>query len=328
MYFEQDASLHHIAEKVVAIIGYGIQGKAFAANLRDSGVSVIIGNRPDDYRDAALRDGFDTRPIADAVENASVVILLIPDDAHPEVYRAEIAPHLRQSDLLILAHGFSIRFGQIELRPDVDAALLAPKMFGKPIRQHYTAGSGVPAFIDVIQDVSGQALPRTLAIAKAVGFTRYGVMPVSHVSETELDLFQEQFLTPLLIDATRIAFEILIEAGFDPAAALLDMHASGEMAEMMSEAATAGLYEVIEQQGSPTCRLGVQHYLGTLLGEDVKVKGRAILQQIRDGAFVQILKREADAGYPSLAAYRAMYQTSDLTRTHERLRAAFRSTPV
>jgi ketol-acid reductoisomerase len=325
MYFEKDADLHHIADKVVTIIGYGIQGKAFAANLRDSGVSVIVGNRSDEYRDAAHKDGFDTRPIADAVKYASVVVLLIPDDAHPEVYRSQIAPHLQHGDLFILAHGFSIRFRQIALRPDIDVALLAPKMFGKPIRQHYTDGTGVPAFIDVIQDVSGLALPRTLAIAKAVGFTRYGVMPVSHVSETELDLFQEQFLTPLLIDASRIAFEVLVEAGYDPMASLLDMYASGEMAEMMSEAATTGLFEVIEQQGSPTCRLGVQQNLGKLLGEDVTAKGREILKQIRDGSFVEVLKKEAAAGYPSLTAYKKMYQASDLTKTHDRLRAAFGS---
>lgn len=194
-------------------------------------------------------------------------------------------------------------------------------MFGKPIRQQYTDGSGVLAFIDVIQDASCLALQRTLAIAKAVGFTRYGVMPVSHVTETELDLFQEQFLAPLLIDAVRIAFEVLVDAGYDRIPSLLDMHASGEMAEMMSEAVSAGLYEVIEQQGSPTCRFGVQRYLGKLLGEDVKGKGKEILEDIRSGGFVNALKKEAEAGYPTLSDYQAMYRASDVTKTHDQLRA-------
>lgn len=325
MYFDKDASLDHVKDDTVAIIGYGIQGKAFAANLRDSGVRVIVGNRDDEYRDLAVADGYDTRPIADAVKDASIVLLLIPDEAHPEVFDTRIAPHLRAGDLFVVAHGFSIRYERITFPADVDVALLAPKMFGKPIRQRYVDGSGVLAFVDVIQDASDRALRRTLGIAKAVGFTRYGVLPVSHATETELDLFQEQFLTPLLLDAFRIAFEVLVEAGHDPVPSLLDMHASGEMAEMMVEAATTGLYEVIEQQGSPTCRYGVQRYLGTLIGDEVKAKGRRILADIRNGGFVEALAKEGEAGYPSLAEYEAMYRASDLTKAHDRYRAVLGS---
>lgn len=321
MYFDKDASPQDIGGEVVAVIGYGIQGKAFAANLRDSGVPVVVGNRADEYRHAALADGFDTRPIADAVRSASIVVLLIPDEAHPEVFRTQIGPHLHDGDLFILAHGFSVRFSRIDVPAGVDVALLAPKMFGKPIRQRYTEGGGVLAFIDVIRDPSGRALRRTLGIAQAVGFTRYGVMPVSHVTETELDLFQEQFLTPMLLDAFRIAFELLVEAGYDPIPSLLDMHASGEMAEMMIEAASAGLFEVIEQQSSPTCRFGVQRYLGKLIGEEeVKARGRQILADIRGGGFVAALAREAGADYPSLAAYQAMYRASTITKTHDEYR--------
>ena len=324
MYFEKDASLHHIEGEVVAVVGYGIQGKAFAANLRDSGVRVVIGNRADEYREAAIEDGFDTRSIADAVKAASIVLLLIPDEAHPEVYNEDIAPRLNDGDLFIVAHGFSVRFDRIALSPNIDVALLAPKMFGKPIRQRYIDGSGVLAFLDVIQDPSSRALARTLGIAKAVGFTRYGVMPVSCATETELDLFQEQFLTPLLLDAFKLAFNVLVEAGYDPVPSLLDMHASGEMAEMMVEAASAGLYEVIEQQGSPTCRFGVQRYLGKLIGPEVAAKGRRILDDIRNGGFVEALAKEAAADYPSLDDYQAMYQASDLTKTHDRYRAVLR----
>lgn len=321
MYFEKDASLHHLEGATVAVIGYGIQGKAFAANLRDSGVSVIVGNRADEYQEEALADGFDTRSIAEAVESASVVLLLIPDEAHQEVFETGIAPNLRDGDLFLIAHGFSIRFKRLALREGMDVALLAPKMFGRPIRQRYLDGSGVLAFVDVIQDSTGLALQRTLAIAKAVGFTRYGVMPVSHATETELDLFQEQFLTPLLIDAFRISFQVLVEAGCDPVAALLDTYASGEMAEMMTEAATVGLFEIIEQQGSPTCRYGVQRYVGQMLGDDFKAKGHQILEDIRNGGFVEALQREAEAGYPSLDDYTAMYEASEVTKTHHLLRA-------
>lgn len=325
MYFEKDASISDIGGETVAVVGYGIQGKAFAANLRDSGVAVVIGNRDDAYRGEAVTDGFDTRPIADAVRAASIVILLIPDEAHPEVFTADIAPHLRDGDLFVLAHGFSLRFDRIDVAPGVDVALLAPKMFGRPIRRRYLAGDGVLAFVDVVSDATGRALARTLGVASAVGFTRYGVLPVSTATETELDLFQEQFLTPLLLDAVRLAFEILVDGGCDPIAALLDMHASGEMAEMMVEAATIGLYEVIEQQGSPTCRFGVQRYLGTLLGDDVRDKGRTILADIRDGRFLTALVKEAEAGYPSLEDYRAAYRAAALTTTHDDYRAVLQS---
>ncbi|MGW0828315.1 NAD(P)-binding domain-containing protein [Streptomyces sp. NPDC002845] len=192
MYFEKDVSPHDIDGETVAVIGYGIQGKAFAANLRDSGVPVIVGNRDDAYRKAAMEDGFDTRPIADAVMDASIIVLLIPDEAHPQVYDREIAAYLNNGDLFIMAHGFSVRFRRIVLPGEADVALLAPKMFGKPIRERYLDGSGVLAFVDVMQDATQRALPRTLAIAQAMGFTRYGVLPVSHATETELDLFQEQ----------------------------------------------------------------------------------------------------------------------------------------
>lgn len=325
MYRENDASLNDIEGEVVAVIGYGIQGKAFAANLRDSGIPVVVGNRDDEYRDAALADGFDTRSIADAVKSASIVILLIPDEAHPQVYDEHIAQHLNDGDLFIVAHGFSIRFKRIELPSNVDVALLAPKMFGKPIRERYLEGRGVLAFIDVISDWSGRALPRTLGIAKAVGFTRYGVMPVSHVTETELDLFQEQFLTPMLLGTFAIAFEVLVEAGYDPIPSLLDMHASGEMAEMMVEAATVGLFEVIEQQSSPTCRFGVQRYLGKLVAADAKAKGREIIDDIRSGRFVEDLTKEAQADYPSLSTYQEMYQASEVTKTHDKYRAILSS---
>lgn len=320
MFFEKDASPQHIEGEGVAVVGYGIQGKAFAANLRDSGVPVVVGNRDDEYKTAAIEDGFDTRSIADAVKSASIVLLLIPDEAHPEVYDAQIAPHLNDGDLFILAHGFSVRFGRIAFPPNIDVALLAPKMFGRPIRQRYLEGSGVLAFVDVIQDASRRTLQRTLGIAQAVGFTRYGVMPVSHATETELDLFQEQFLTPLLLDAFRVAFELLVDAGYEPIPSLLDMYASGEMAEMLTEAASTGLFEIIEQQGSPTCRFGVQRYLGKLLGPEVKAKGREILEDIGNGGFVEALAKEAEEGYPSLADYEAMYQASDLTKTHARHR--------
>ncbi len=325
MYFDKDASPRHIEGETVAVIGYGVQGKAFAANLRDSGVRLVVGNRDDEFRQAALADAFDVRSIAEAASAASIIILLIPDDAHPEVFAEHIAPHLRDGDLFVIAHGFSVRFGRITPPSGVDVALLAPKMFGKPIRQRYLEGSGVLSFLDVISDVSGRALHRVLAIAQAVGFTRYGVMPVSHVTETELDLFQEQFLTPLLIDGFRMAFELLAEADYEPVPALLDMYASGEMGEMMVEAATIGLYEVIEQQGSPTCRFGVERYLGTLLGQDVRDKGRRILDDIQGGGFVEALDQEAAADYPTLADYAAMYRSSELTKAHDQLRSALGS---
>lgn len=325
VFYDNDANLAQLANETVAVIGYGIQGTAFAANLRDSGVKVVVGNIQDDNFVRAREDGFEVFSIAEAVRRSSIVLFLIPDQAQKSVYEHDIAPNLRFGHMVVFAHGYAIRYRKIVPQDDIDVALLAPRMYGKTIRTYYTEGGGAPAFFDVVQDTSGRAGDRILAVAKAVGFTRSGLMHISVAEETELDLFQEQFLFPALIDFFETTFQFLTERGFDPVASLMELYASGETGETILDAARLGLLEVIEQQGSPTCQFGIQQNRGRILSRDaIRQSAATVLGEIQGDDFAQRLDAEAQSGYRQLLAYRQKTPDSPLTIAHKKLREQLR----
>ncbi len=184
-----DADLSVIKGKVIAVLGYGIQGRAWALNMRDSGVKVIVGVRPGKSFDLARQEGgFEVYQVGDAVRRADVIAVLLPDMAQPSVWESEIAPNLRRGMTVVFAHGFNIRFGLIKPPSDVDVVLIAPKAPGKAVRDEFVRGGwGVPALVAVHQDFTGNALKTALAIAKANGFTRVGVIETTFAEETETD---------------------------------------------------------------------------------------------------------------------------------------------
>lgn len=323
-YYASDADRTALDGLVVGIIGYGGQGRAFAANLRDSGVAVRIGNIADAYRDSAVADGHTVLDIETAVLGADIVVLLIPDDAHKQVFDTAIAPVIRPGSTLIVAHGHSLSHGEVVPVAGVDLAMLAPRMYGDPIRAYYLAGAGAPAYLDIVADATGKALARVLAVADAVGFTRAGVMPLDHRQETILDLFQEQFVAPALVDLVETGFRVLVERGFDPRAALLEVYGSGEIGKMMLDGAAIGLDEVIRTQGSPACQVGYHLYRDRLLPEALTARAHEILTGIENGSFAALMSTEAAAGYPLLAAARRAGDARALTRVHHEVRAAFR----
>lgn len=194
MYFytDKDADLSVLKGKVVATIGYGNQGRAQSLNLRDSGITVVIGNADDSYAEQALADGFEVLPIAEAVRRGDIIPLLIPDEVQSRVYEVDIAPNLRSGQVLDFAHGYNISYGLISPPSDVDVIMMAPRMIGVNVRRAFEMGGGVPAFVDVWQDASGHAQEIALAFAKGVGATRAGVMQVTFKQETELDLLQSK----------------------------------------------------------------------------------------------------------------------------------------
>ena len=188
VFYDADADLDTLAGQTVAVLGYGIQGRAQAQNLRDSGIGVIVGNQADACREQAVQEGFATYDIADASERGDILLLLIPDEVQADVYRRDLLPHLREGKALVFAHGFAIRYGLIDPPAGIDVLLVSPRMPGSYVRERFVAGSGVPAFVDVHVDASGRAWRRALALARAAGFTRPGVLHISFAEETELDI--------------------------------------------------------------------------------------------------------------------------------------------
>jgi ketol-acid reductoisomerase len=323
VYRDDDADLTVIQPERIAVIGYGIQGRAQALNLRDSGLSVSIGNRDDGYAAQARQDGFDVLDIGSACAHAAIVLLLIPDEAQPDVFAGEIRGQLSHGSALAVAHGFSLRYDLIDVPDGVDVLLLAPRLPGRYVRDRFVAGAGVPAYVDVAHDATGRAWPRLLALAKGIGATRAGAIALSVAEETELDLFSEQFTFPLIFRALEIAFEELVAAGYPPEAVIMDLHGSGELGQILERAADVGLYTMLQTDGSPACRYGVLAHRESVLHEShLRQEARRTLMRIRDGAFAAELMADQRVGHPRLTALADRSRALPLGVAERRLRDA------
>lgn len=307
--------------RTVAVIGYGNLGAAMAHNLRDSDVSVRVGNRDDEYRERAVGDGFDVATI-EAASGADVVYVLIPDEEIPDVFAAAIAPGLRPGTAVCFASGYVLAFDLIAPPASVDVLLLAPRMLGEEVRRTYQEGTGYYAYGSVERDASGSAGAVLLALAGAAGALRRGMIELSAADEALIDLLVEQTVGPVLGAAMITAFYAGVDAGLPPEALVLEMYMSGEMSRTFATFAAQGFYRSATWHG-----LAAQ-YGGYLRFGDVDVDEmdrafRAIIEDIRAGGFAATLQAERNAGYPTLEAIRAMTAGDDpLTRAEDRLRAA------
>jgi ketol-acid reductoisomerase len=321
VFHDEDADPTALATETVAILGYGIQGRAQALTLRDSGVRVVVGNRHDRYRARAEADGFAVFDLADAARQGTLVVVLLPDEIQPRLLDREIVPELSRGDGVIFAHGFCVRYGLVELPSDVDVMLLAPRMPGQYLRQRYLDGWGIPAFVAVQQDATHRAWARLLATARALGVTRCGALELSFAGETELDHFSEHFLYPLMFRTLEIAFDALVEAGFPPEAALMELHGSGELGQVLQAAASEGLYGMIDSHASPACQVGIARHWKDALADEPAVRRRidAVLGAIRDGSFARYLQAEQRTNYPDLARWRDT-RSAALINAEQRLR--------
>ncbi|HKH17491.1 MAG TPA: ketol-acid reductoisomerase, partial [Solirubrobacteraceae bacterium] len=244
MFYDDDADLTLLDGKTVAIIGYGSQGHAHALNLKDSGVDVVVGLRPDSSSVAGAREaGLEVTEIADAASRGDLVMVLLPDEKHGEVYREQIADGIAPGNMLLFGHGFSIHYGEVEPPADVDVALVAPKGPGHLVRRQYTEGSGVPGLIAVQQDASGSAQALALAYAKGIGCTRGGVIETTFKDETETDLFGEQaVLCGGVSELVRAGYETLVDAGYDPRLAYFEcLHELKLIVDLMYEKGITGM---------------------------------------------------------------------------------------
>jgi ketol-acid reductoisomerase len=320
MFYDDDADLSLLDGKTVAIIGFGSQGHAHAQNLKDSGVSVVVGLREDSARVQQARDaGLEVLPVADAASRGDIVMLLVPDETHREVYEGEVRDGIAPGNALFFGHGFSVHYGEIEPPAEVDVALAAPKGPGHLVRRQYTEGSGVPGLIAIHQDATGNARALALAYAKGIGCTRGGVIETTFKDETETDLFGEQAVlcggASALVQA---GFETLVEAGYDPQMAYFEcLHELKLIVDLMYEKGLAGMrYSV-----SNTAEYGDYTRGPRVVDAEVKAKMQQVLKEIQDGTFAREWIAEHRAGQENFKRMRSEQAASQLETTGKELRS-------
>ncbi len=321
MRFEKDVDPAVLQGQKVAVLGYGSQGHAHALNLRDSGVDVCVGLRESSKsRAAAEQAGLRVVEVAEAAKTCDVLSLLLPDTAQPEIFRQQLAPHLRPGQTLVFAHGFNVHYRTLQLPAGVDVVLVAPKGPGHRLRESYLQGGGLPALIAVHQDASGAAEARALAYAWGIGCARVGLLDTTFGEEAETDMFGEQaVLCGGVVELVKASFETLVAAGYQPEVAYFEcMHELKLVADLMYRGGLTYLRRAI----SDTAEWG-----GYVSGPEVVDAGTRqrlghILTRIQNGDFARSLMAETEAGNPNLLARRAAERELPLERVGARLRAA------
>jgi len=318
IYYDKDADLSIVQSKRLVLIGYGNQGAAQAQNLRDSGISeILIGNREDAYKDAAIADGFQVVSIAEAVAWGDVVFLLIPDEDQPQVFREQIAPYLKTGATLVVASGYNVAFQLFDLPDSIDLIMVAPRMIGAGVRQRYLSGEPYPCFISVEHDVSGNAFRLALSIARGIGATRGGAILSSAREEAALDLFSEQAIWPVILVAFRTAYQVLHEAGFSDEAILYEMYLSKEPAEVFDRIAEQGLFGQLTLH-SHTSQYGQLRALLADVGSWLYERFKHVLQDdILSGRFAHEWSDVQAKGLEHLEQMRAEALGSPLARADE-----------
>lgn len=283
VYYDQDVKTDALQGKKIAVVGYGSQGHAHAQNLKDNGYDVVIGIRPGRSFDKAKEDGFDVFPVAEAVKQADVIMVLLPDEIQGDVYKNEIEPNLEKHNTLAFAHGFNIHFGVIQPPADVDVFLVAPKGPGHLVRRTFVEGSAVPSLFGIQQDDSGQARNIALSYAKGIGATRAGVIETTFKEETETDLFGEQaVLCGGVSKLIQSGFETLVEAGYQPELAYFEvLHEMKLIVDLMYE----GGMENVRYSISNTAEFGDYVSGPRVITPDVKENMKAVLTDIQNGNF-------------------------------------------
>jgi ketol-acid reductoisomerase len=320
VYYEADADLELIQSKRVAVIGYGSQGHAHALNLKNSGGNVVVGlPTGSKSRAKAEADGLQVLTPAEAAEQADVIMLLIPDELHKQVFERDIRPGLAAGKMLMTAHGFSLHFGQIVPPADIDVTMIAPKAPGHMVRRTYQEGVGTPALIAVHQDATGHAHALALSYARGIGCARAGVLQTTFREETETDLFGEQAVLCGGVTALiRAGFETLVEAGYEPESAYFEcMHEMKLIVDLMYQ----GGMSYMRYSISNTAEYGDYITGPRLIDERVRNEMRSVLREIQDGTFAKNWILENQAGQASFKAMRRRNSEHEIERVGKELRA-------
>jgi ketol-acid reductoisomerase len=322
MYYDADANLDLIANKTVAIIGYGSQGHAHALNLQESGVKVIVGLYEGSKSIAKAESaGLQVHSVVEAASLADWIMILLPDEVQRTVYEKEIAPYLTHGKVLSFAHGFNIHFGQIVPPPEVDVVMVAPKGPGHLVRRTYEQGQGVPCLFAVYQNASGKARDLAMAYAKGIGGTRAGILETSFREETETDLFGEQaVLCGGLSALIKAGFETLVEAGYQPELAYFEcLHEVKLIVDLVVEGGLAKMRNSI----SNTAEYGDYTRGPRIITDGTKAEMKKILKEIQSGQFAREFVLENQAGKPGFTAMRRQEAEHQIERVGKDLRAMF-----
>jgi ketol-acid reductoisomerase len=320
IYYDRDADLSLIRAKKVAVLGYGSQGHAHALNLRDSGVTVRVGlHEGSKSRAVAEKDGLQVMTPAEASKWADVIMVLVPDTTAASLYKEAIAPNLSAGKMLMLAHGFNIRFGTIDPPADIDVTMIAPKSPGHRVRELYVEGGGTPALVAVHQDATGKAMALALSYGRAIGVGRAGIVETTFTEETETDLFGEQAIlcggTSALVKA---GFDTLVEAGYQPEVAYFEcLHELKLIVDLMYR----GGLNYMRYSVSDTAEYGDYTAGPRIVTDETKKAMKQLLAEIQDGTFAKNWIGEHAKGRPWFNKTRAGEQDQILERVGADLRA-------
>ena len=320
LYYDKDANLKLLKGKTIAIMGYGSQGHAHALNFKDSGLDVIVGlYKGSKSWDRVKADDLKVATCEEAAQTGDVIMILLPDQTHKQVYQEAIERALKPGKTLMFAHGFNIHFHQIVPPPTVDVSMIAPKAPGHLMRQVFTEGAGVPALLAVHQDVSGKAKQMALAYAKGIGCTRAGVLETTFREETETDLFGEQTVLCGGVSAlVKAGFETLVKAGYQPEVAYFEcMHELKLIVDLLYQGGLAYMRYSI----SDTAEYGDYSRGPRIIDERVKAEMQKILGEIQNGTFAREWVLENQAGRPSFLAMRKKDAEHPIEKVGKELRS-------
>jgi ketol-acid reductoisomerase len=320
IYYDNDADLSLLKNKTIAILGYGSQGHAQAQNLRDSGCTVIIGQRPGSANyDLAVSHGFEPLPIEEAAHRGDLINILLPDEVQGDIYRQSIRDKLSPGNILMCSHGFNVHFGQVEAPKGVDTLLVAPKGPGHLVRSEYVKGGGVPSLIALGDGAREETLQLGLAYAKGIGGTRGGVIQTTFAEETETDLFGEQVvLCGGVSELVKAAFETLVEAGYQPEMAYFEcLHELKLIVDLFYQ----GGLSYMRYSVSNTAEYGDYTRGPRIITDETRAEMKKILKEIQMGQFAREWILENRAGAPAFKATRRRDRNLEIEQVGRRLRS-------
>ena len=319
LFYQEDCKKEYLADKTVAIIGFGSQGHAHALNLHDSGFNVIVGLYEGSKSwKAAEAKGLKVATAADAAKEADVIVILVNDEKQPTIYEESVKPNLTAGKYLMFAHGFNIHYGQIQPPSDVNVFMIAPKGPGHTVRSQYEEGKGVPCLVAVQQDPSGDTLDVALAYAYGIGGARSGILETTFREETETDLFGEQaVLCGGVSELMKAGFDTLVEAGYEPESAYFEcLHEMKLIVDMINQ----GGLSYMRYSISDTAEFGDYSIGRRIITDETRKEMKQVLKEIQEGEFAKRWILENKAGRPAFMARKRLERDLPVEKVGKELR--------